>query len=66
MGRKNFWLNLSQHAAQLNGVHRLVQKPYQYQAYCRNRTQKCPLPSKKNPKIEFFFADNSPKKFGLW
>ena len=42
--------------------HRLVQKQSHFQAYCKDRIEKhtfCPL---KYPKIEFFIANNSPKK----
>ena len=42
--------------------HRLMQKYWHLQAYCKDRAQKtlCPL---KTPKIEIFIANNSLKKF---
>ena len=43
--------------------YRLVQKYSTFRAWCKHRTQKYTFWPLKNPKIEKFIANNSPKKF---
>ena len=44
--------------------HPLVQKQYNIQAYCKDRTQKCSLCQIKKPKIDFFLLKTRGKKIG--
>ena len=56
----NVWRQIQQQVARMNGILSVNAKT---SAFCSEKTQKNTLCSLQNPKIEFFIAINSPKKF---